>query len=75
MMLCNKPVRRMARALGHTHDPSRETFVFVHGRLVGRSRRRRPKEQPPRKLSGKRTAIGWWTSGKWHRAAVSAEGV
>ena len=25
MMLCNKPVRRMARGLGHTHDPSRES--------------------------------------------------
>jgi hypothetical protein len=25
MMLCNKPVRRMARRFGQTHDPSRES--------------------------------------------------
>jgi len=64
MMLCNIPVRRTALREWPAHDPTRETFVFVLGRLVGEARRRRPKEQPPRKLSGKRTAIGWWTSGK-----------
>jgi hypothetical protein len=43
MMLCNIPVRREALQVWPAHDPSRERALSIGS----------PKEQPPRKLSGK----------------------
>ena len=65
MMRADVRARREARLDGYTNDPSRETLVFGDADVSGRSQRRRPKEQPPRKLSGKRTAreMNFWKAG------------
>jgi hypothetical protein len=52
MMLCNIHPRREALEEWPAHDPSRERA----SELLQLEEKGPPKEQPPRKLSGKRTA-------------------